>query len=141
MKKELRIIGVSGGRDEEHGSLPRTVINAAMSDVRRITGFGFTHVLVGTYTGHLQNTDSIVARWTLQQECNLIVEPAQWRRLNSNSAGYLRNQRMLDTWCTNLVGWLFFPGASGTLDMLSRVKKAGIPYLEFDRERGWFRPL
>jgi YspA, cpYpsA-related SLOG family len=55
------------------------------------------------------------------------IPPEEWRRLGKK-AGPLRNQRMLDEGKPDMV--VAFPGGRGTVDMVRRAKKAGIPVME-----------
>ena len=53
--------------------------------------------------------------------------PADWKKYGP-AAGGIRNQEMLDS---GIDLALFFRGGKGTHDMISRVKKAGIPYRDY----------
>lgn len=53
--------------------------------------------------------------------------PPDWDKYGKG-AGHIRNQQMLDEGNPDLV--LAFPGGSGTLDMVTRARKAGITVIE-----------
>lgn len=52
---------------------------------------------------------------------------ANWT-LHSNSAGAIRNAAMLEHGKPDLV--LAFPGGKGTLDMVTRAERAGVPVIQ-----------
>lgn len=54
--------------------------------------------------------------------------PALWKSYG-RKAGPIRNQQMLDEGKPDMV--LAFPGGKGTLDMMERAEKAGIPVRVF----------
>jgi len=54
--------------------------------------------------------------------------PAQWE--TGRGAGVRRNQQMLDEGKPDLV--IAFPGGKGTLDMVTRARKAGIKVIEVE---------
>ena len=58
--------------------------------------------------------------------------PADWKK-HGRGAGPIRNQQMLDKGEPDLV--LAFGGGTGTNDMVTRAKKAGIEVREYDRKR------
>lgn len=57
---------------------------------------------------------------------------ADWSQ--GRKAGPIRNQKMLDEGCPDLV--VAFPGGPGTADMVRRARKAGVPVLEVDAKGG-----
>lgn len=59
---------------------------------------------------------------------NVEVFPADWDQ-HGNRAGPIRNQEMLDSGVDFAIG---FPGGRGTADMLSRLKKAGVPGVQIN---------
>jgi hypothetical protein len=62
-----------------------------------------------------------------KDESKVIRFPADWERYRKR-AGFIRNQQMLDEGKPDLV--LAFPGGSGTLDMVTRARKAGVIVIE-----------
>ena len=55
------------------------------------------------------------------------VSKAKWEE-HGNAAGPIRNRHMM-TWKPDAV--IAFPGGSGTADMVSIARKAGIPVYEY----------
>lgn len=62
-----------------------------------------------------------------EDETKVVRFPADWDRYGKR-AGPIRNQQMLDEGKPDLV--LAFPGGSGTLDMVTRARKAGVTVIE-----------
>jgi hypothetical protein len=83
-------------------------------------------------SGACRGADTLAVRAARQCGIRYIEYPADWQRFGK-SAGPIRNTQMLKMENPDLV--LFFHEdlscSKGTADMLSRVLKAGIPYIIF----------
>jgi hypothetical protein len=84
---------------------------------------GFDCVIEGDARG----ADRIAGYWARSRKLDNLKFPADWAT-HGNAAGPIRNQRMIDEGRPDLV--IAFPGGRGTLDMMTRVKAAGIPLIE-----------
>lgn len=73
--------------------------------------------------GDARGADKMAGKWAKANGIKLDTKPAQWK-LYGNAAGPLRNQQMIDEGNPNCC--LAFPGGTGTADMVTRCKKAGI---------------
>src|SRR5690606_8532231 len=67
--------------------------------------------------------EEVAKHWGFQLE----VYPADWNT-HGKSAGFIRNQQMLDSGVDLAVQ---FPGGRGTADMRSRLDKAGVRVVEY----------
>lgn len=98
-----------------------------------------TLIIEGGATG----ADALAESWALARNINRIKERAKWADLShadaairtrgdgskyDAKAGSRRNQRMLEEHNPDLV--VAFPGGSGTADMVSRARRAGVEVLE-----------
>lgn len=74
--------------------------------------------------GGARGADSLAGECAKHNDFAVEVYKADWVT-HGKAAGAIRNQRMLDEGCPELV--IAFPGGRGTADMVSRARKAGIP--------------
>jgi YspA, cpYpsA-related SLOG family len=77
--------------------------------------------------GEAKGADMMANDWAFSRDIPRRGYRAKWEK-HGNSAGPIRNQQMLDEGQPELV--VAFPGGSGTRDMTTRAKKAGIKVLE-----------
>lgn len=73
--------------------------------------------------GDARGADRMAGNWAEGRGVRVVKYPADWKRYG-NSAGPIRNQKMLDDERPDLV--VAFPGGSGTADMCERAKKADV---------------
>ena len=78
-------------------------------------------------SGHARGADKLGERFANANECKLLIFPADWDKFGK-SAGFIRNQRMIDEGKPDLV--VALPGGRGTQDMIKRAKKHGIKVIE-----------
>lgn len=81
-------------------------------------------IISGAATG----ADSAAIDWAVVNWCRWQSFPADWDRYGK-SAGYIRNQQMLDEGKPDYV--IAFPGGKGTEMMKKIARKAGIPVFEY----------
>jgi hypothetical protein len=77
--------------------------------------------------GEARGADQLSALWASSRKVPLAPFPADWGRY-SDAAGPIRNTQMLIEGRPELV--VFFPGGSGTLDMVTKARKHRIPVKE-----------
>ena len=77
-------------------------------------------VVVGAATG----ADSLAWAWAVNRGIAWKAFRAEWESFG-RAAGPIRNKRMLDEAKPDLV--IAFPGNSGTKDMCTRAREAGVP--------------
>lgn len=77
--------------------------------------------------GGAKGADSLAKQWAIEHEVKNETYYANWRK-HGKKAGPIRNQTMLDQGKPTMV--IAFPGSSGTKDMVSRAKKAGLEVYE-----------
>ena len=76
-------------------------------------------------SGMARGADSLGVKYAKEEGCQLKSFPADWNR-HGKSAGYKRNQQMLDEGKPDLV-LIYWDGSSkGTSHMIDIAKKAGI---------------
>lgn len=73
--------------------------------------------------GGARGADSLARRWAKENGVTCDTVPAEWDKYGQ-AAGPLRNQKMLDEF--KPTQGVVFPGGRGTLDMLTRLFKAGV---------------
>lgn len=78
-------------------------------------------------SGAQRGADRLAERWAKDRGIPTVQYEAAWD-LYGNAAGPLRNQKMLDEEHPDLV--VAFPGHTGTLDMTTRARKAGVRVIE-----------
>lgn len=81
--------------------------------------------------GGALGADFLAYRYARERRLDHIELPANWDRYR-NSAGHIRNQRMLDYFRPELV--VAFPGGNGTNGMIARATKAGVPVRDVSKE-------
>jgi hypothetical protein len=74
--------------------------------------------------GGASGADEMAHQWAIAHRIDHRVYYAQWRKFDK-SAGFIRNQRMLDDARPDLV--VAFPGGRGTAGMIALAEKAEIP--------------
>lgn len=77
--------------------------------------------------GDARGADRMAGYWAKKNRVDLRLFPADWTK-HGKAAGPIRNQQMLDKGKPDLV--IAFPGGSGTADMVSRARAAGIEVRE-----------
>lgn len=77
--------------------------------------------------GDAKGADFMARLWAICNGFDEVRFPADWKA-HGKGAGPIRNQRMLDEGKPDVV--VAFPGGKGTVDMVARAKKAGIPVIE-----------
>lgn len=115
----IRVL-VCGGRDYTNYKRLNQVL-----DIHNIAT-PFTVVIEGDAKG----ADRLAGQWARDRKIPLEVYPAEWKKYG-NSAGPIRNQRMLEQGKPDLV--IAFHGSSGTANMISKAKAAGIKVIEIDK--------
>jgi hypothetical protein len=75
--------------------------------------------------GMARGADLLAKQWAERNGVACIGYRADWKRYGNRTAGPIRNQEMLDDGKPELV--VAFPGGKGTLDMVRRADKAGVP--------------
>jgi hypothetical protein len=120
----LRII-VCGGRDLSDGELVFRVLDAAEDKAPHplfiIEGGQRQKDQAGIIIG---GADYWAWRWAVDRGRPCLTFPANWTAFGKG-AGPLRNQQMLDE--GKPVGVIAFRGGTGTADMVTRAKAAGLP--------------
>lgn len=85
--------------------------------------------LVHVISGKARGADTLAIDWAAVNWCPWTEYPAQWDTYG-RSAGYIRNQQMLDEGQPDFV--VAFPGGKGTEMMVKIARKAGVPVIEID---------
>jgi hypothetical protein len=117
----MRVL-VCGGREYADKDRVFATLDALLAATQTDT----LTIIQGGATG----ADKLARNW-----CSLRYVPfdnyaADWKRWGA-AAGPTRNQRMLDKGKPDLV--VAFPGGSGTADMVSRARAAGVDVMEVDK--------
>lgn len=112
----MRVL-VCGGRDFNDWDLLEDRLGALHADQE------FTLLIHGAAPG----ADSMAAGWAALHAIPTRRFAARWQD-EGRAAGPLRNQRMIDHGKPDLV--VAFPGGRGTLDLITRARRAGIPIVE-----------
>jgi hypothetical protein len=77
--------------------------------------------------GGARGADMYARRWARSRGIPCFTVPADWKQFG-RSAGVRRNQRMIDEYApTEGIG---FPGGRGTADMMTRIRKAGLDWIQ-----------
>lgn len=85
--------------------------------------YNFTVLIEGGASG----VDYIAGSWANDvANVDHVVVKAEWNKYGP-SAGYRRNQRMIDDYQPDIV--VAFPGGKGTKDMIQRSEQAGLPVI------------
>lgn len=109
----LRVI-VCGGRDYADYDRMAAILSALRSDLAP-----FEVIIHGAAKG----ADALAAKYAKQHQIPDIAFTADWRTLGP-AAGPARNKRMLEEGKPDLV--VAFPGGSGTNNMASQARAAGV---------------
>lgn len=110
---------VTGGRDYTDVS----VINKVLDYVKK----SLTDSKIVLIEGGARGVDSLCKEWAIKNNIEVQTVEAQWRKYG-NSAGFLRNQEMIDI-CKDYmlqehkVLGIVFPGGNGTRHMHTLMKK------------------
>jgi hypothetical protein len=111
---------VCGGRD----CTDRAAVYASLDSLH--AEHRFTVLIAGGARG----ADTLAAEWAGERGIPTEVYMAEWERLD-RKAGPIRNQRMLDEGCPDLV--VAFPGGTGTAGMMGIARKAGVPVIDLSK--------
>jgi hypothetical protein len=105
------IVLVCGGRDYTNEALVfKTLDN--LTDVTSIV------------SGLAKGADSLAEKWAITHGVPFVGYAADWKK-EGKKAGYLRNRKMLEEGCPDLV--VAFPGGRGTEMMVDIAKAANVP--------------
>ena len=74
--------------------------------------------------GGAKGADFWAEEWAKDREVDHSIYPAKWKTIGNNSAGPIRNQRMLDKASPTLV--VAFPGGPGTANMCRKAEGSGL---------------
>lgn len=114
---QMRVV-VTGGRDyndeETVGRELQRMVQSADKQGKKIVFIA----------GGARGLDTLVEDWCLSKGVPCMVFRAPWNSHYGKRSGPVRNQWMIDYGMPTY--GIVFPGGSGTADMLSRIKKAGI---------------
>jgi hypothetical protein len=114
---------VCGGRDYINQDRVNEILDQWLYDEE-----GYPH-LSSLIHGGARGADTCAARWAIDRDVPVTCYPAQWNTYGK-SAGYKRNQQMLDEGKPDEV--ICFPGGRGTEMMKNIALKAGLPVFEID---------
>lgn len=104
---------VCGGRDYSDRGMVYGVLD----------GMLHAHGTLVIVQGGAKGADALARKWAAENGCNTITYAATWDKYGK-SAGPKRNQAMLDCEKPDVI--VAFPGGTGTADMTSRARKAGV---------------
>lgn len=82
-----------------------------------------THGIDVVIEGDARGADRIAGYWARRNRVDNLKFPADWER-DGRAAGPIRNAKMLAEGKPDMV--LAFPGGSGTADMMSKARAAGL---------------
>lgn len=88
---------------------------------------GYNSKKITIIHGDAKGADFCARLWAKLWGCTEERYPANWK-IHGYSAGPVRNKRMLEEGKPNLV--IAFPGGTGTANMVSIAKKAGVEVIE-----------
>lgn len=80
-------------------------------------------------SGKARGADTLAIDWAVVNWQDYKEFPADWEKYGK-SAGYIRNQQMLDEGKPDIV--VAFPGGAGTRMMVNIARKAGVEVLEVE---------
>lgn len=120
----MRVL-VCGGRKYTDRNLIYRHLNELLSDPECEYGMPKPDSVV--IAGGAKGADEIAIDWAVVNWCQFEEYKADWGQ-HGRYAGFLRNQKMLDEGKPDIV--LAFPGGTGTADMVSRARKAGVEVRE-----------
>lgn len=127
MKKVL----VCGGRDFNNWKLfikeMYRIIEEEKKWIYPPDQYGNTLPNIQIIHGGAEGADSFADKYAVVNWTELKIFKADWNKYGK-SAGFIRNQQMLDEGKPDLV--IAFPGGIGTADMVQRAKKAGVEVIE-----------
>lgn len=81
-------------------------------------------------SGEAAGADTLGTDWAIINWADYSGFPADWET-HGRSAGYIRNQQMLDSGIDLAIQ---FPGGRGTGDMRKRLDKAGVRVIEYEEK-------
>ena len=111
----MRVI-VCGGRDFDDGVFVRNSLDAIHASTP----------IYAVIHGNARGADKWAGNWAAARNVRCWPMPANWSR-DGKRAGPLRNARMLGMGVDMVIA---FPGGKGTLDMVTRARRAGVPVVE-----------
>lgn len=116
----MRVL-VCGGRNFDDADLVRRTLDAIHSETP------ISVIIEGGASG----ADRLAFRWASEgNRCGTETYAADWPGLG-RSAGPRRNAKMLSDGKPDLV--VAFPGGNGTLDMVTKARRAGVRVIEVPR--------
>lgn len=110
---------VCGGRNYADYTLLKEVLDG----FENFKGEKITTVIHGAARG----ADTLAGRWARETGRQVEIYPANWKE-HGKAAGPIRNREMLVEGRPEVV--IAFPGGSGTANMVSISKKAGVTVIE-----------
>ncbi len=128
------VVLVTGGRDYADAAGVKAALDAILAK----------HPDIEIMHGAARGADTLGDRWAEWNGCPRHPHPAQWLNEKSpggvdSAAGVRRNQEMVNLKPDVVIG---FPGKSGTIDCLSRAKKAGLNILVWmGRNQFWWNAV
>lgn len=121
---------VCGGRDY----VDREKVFNTLYDVCESRGWKYAEDAYGNWLpdctiihGGAKGADTLADEFAVVNWTGLLIFEADWDRYGK-AAGFIRNKRMLDEGRPDLV--IAFPGGTGTANMVSIAKAAGVEVLE-----------
>ena len=112
----MRVL-VCGGRNYDGDDAWNQVMDV-------LCGVHETSPISAIINGGALGADSLCRVWARMYGVKCVTVRADWET-HGRAAGPIRNQRMLTEFMPDLV--VAFPGGTGTADMISRAKAAGVP--------------
>lgn len=116
-----RRVLVCGGRDYSDEGQVAVILDAEHA-----------HSPIGVIIhGHARGADTLADQWAARNNVSRHGFKAQWDK-HGKAAGPIRNARMLEAGRPELV--IAFPGGSGTQNMITQARAAGVPVIEVGKE-------
>lgn len=108
---------VCGGRYYNH-------FRVVFDELDRINGYG---LIAAVIHGGSNGADTLAGQWARMRGVHAEVFPANWAQYG-RTAGPRRNSEMLERGKPEMA--IAFPGGTGTIDMVRKLKKAGVRVIE-----------
>lgn len=123
----MTILFVCGGRDFNDKRLLESRLNTVHKK----------HSVTQLVAGGARGADTLAEKWAKDKEITHFIFPAPWKRFGK-SAGIMRNALMVDYLQNrmekgNKIIGIVFPGGKGTADMVTRLRKYRIPFVEVNK--------
>lgn len=96
--------------------------------------FSSQNLITQIIQGGARGADSLAGFWAQQRNISINVFPANWNK-HGKSAGYIRNQQMLDEGKPDMV--VAFPGGRGTDMMVKISRRAGVVTHQLNSDGQW----